>query len=181
MSVLKHLRSLSEMEFYKNAIRIRKDLTVWMLKDFGAKRNPKSVKQVIKNISEDDQKVIDDIFLKYGKTSNHQYQSEYPSWFVNYERKIISTILTNMIHCITKANSIYPSKEFEWDLRRKYQDIAITQCYALYQELQYIVSLFPTDLNRFCYLLEDIEKEIALLKGWRQSDNNVKNKRNKKG
>ena len=72
---------------------------------------------------------------------------------------------------ITKANSIYAVMQSEWEERRRYQDEAIATCYWLYQELQYITSLFPTDLNRFIPLLEDIEKEVSLLKGWRQSDN----------
>lgn len=171
MSVLKNLRGLSEMQFYKTAIGIRKELTVWLLRDFGAKRNVKSVNQVVKNISPEDQKIVDDIFAKYGKTSNHTYKSEYPEWFVDFERRIISENLAELVTNITEANSIYPNYMFEWDLRRGFQDKAVANCYRLYQELQYIVSLFPTDLNRFVELLDDVEKEVQLLKGWRQSDN----------
>lgn len=171
MSVLKNLRGLSDMQFYKTAIGIRKELTVWLLKDFGAKRNVKSVNQVIKNISPEDQKTVDDIFAKYGKVSNHTYKSEYPEWFVDFERRIISENLAELVTNITEANSIYPNYIFEWDLRRSFQDKAVANCYRLYQELQYIVSLFPTDLNRFVELLDDVEKEVQLLKGWRQSDN----------
>ena len=182
MAVLKNLRNLSSMEFYKNAIQIRKNLTVWLLRDFGTKRNSKSVNQVIKNIDETDQKIIDRIFEKYGKTSNHEYQSEYPEWFVTFEREIIVRILQELIENITRANTIYPSNEFlhqEYGLRRTYQDKAIGNCYTLYQELQYITSCFGTDLNRFIPLLESIEKEIDLLKGWRQSDNSQRKKREK--
>lgn len=171
MSVLKNLRSLSDMEFYKTAITIRKDITVWLLKDFGGKRNVKSVNQVIKDISQDDQDTVNSVFEKYGKTSNHTYRSEYPEWFVNFERNIIIKNISDMIINITQANSIYPIYMFELDLRRSYQDKAISGCYNLYQELQYIISLFPTDLNRFIPLLDDIEREVQLLKGWRQSDN----------
>ena len=171
MSVLKNLRSLSDMQFYKTAISIRKELTVWLLKDFGARRNVKSVNQVIKDITPEEQETIDKIFEKYGRSSKRTYQSEYPEWFVNFERNIISQNLAEMVTNITQANSIYPNFMFEWDLRRTYQDKAICNCYKLYQELQYIVSLFPTDLNRFVDLLDDIDREVALLKGWRQSDN----------
>ena len=171
MAVIKNLRSLSEMEFYKNAIYIRKDITRWIIRDFGAKRNYKSIKQVIKYIKKKKKKTIDDIYVKYNKNPNKEYQSVYPEWFVNYERTIISKILSDIVINITQANSIYPYKDFEWDLRRKFQDKAIADCYCLIQELQYIVSLFPTDLNRFCYLLDNIERETMLLKGWRQSDN----------
>lgn len=64
MSVLKNKRDLSDMEFYKNAIRMNQELVTWMMRNFGTERNPRSVNQVIKNISEDDQKAIDDIFFK---------------------------------------------------------------------------------------------------------------------
>lgn len=60
------MRKLSSMEFYKNAIRIRQRLTDWMLRDFGTKRNRRSVKQIIKEIDPTDQYVIDSIFEKYG-------------------------------------------------------------------------------------------------------------------
>lgn len=176
MSVIKNLRKLSTMEFYKNAIKLRKELTIWMIKDFGTTRYKKSVNHVIKDIKEDDQKVIDDIFLKYGKNPRRAFQSEYPSWFIEYERDTISRILQELIENIIRANFLYVSKGniTEYELRRKYQDIAIGCCYALYQELQYIVSVFDTDLNRFIPILESIEKEVDLLKGWRQSDNKLK-------
>ena len=60
MAVLKNLRKLSSMDFYKNAIRLRADITNWMLRNFGIKRNARSVNQVIKNIDTEDQKTIND-------------------------------------------------------------------------------------------------------------------------
>lgn len=177
MSVLKNLRSLSTMEFYKNALYIRKDLTQWLLRDFGAKKSPKSVKMVIKDITEEEKETVDKIFEAHGKSTNKEFQNEYPEWFVDFERKVITEKLYEMMTSITEANSVYPYRDFEWDLRREFQDKAVTNCYALYQELQYIVSLFPADLNRFVYLLDRIEKEIDLLKGWRQSDNKRRDKK----
>jgi len=41
MSVLKNLRSLSDMQFYKTAIQIRKELTVWLLKGWRQSDNKK--------------------------------------------------------------------------------------------------------------------------------------------
>ena len=121
MSVLKNLRSLSEMQFYKTAITIRKELTIWLLKDFGTRRNAKSITQVIKEITPEEQTQIDEIFARYGKTSRRTYQSEYPEWFVDFERRIISENLAELVTNITQANSIYPNFMFEWDLRRQYQ------------------------------------------------------------
>ena len=182
MAVLKNLRNLSEMEFYKNAIRMRVDLTNWLLRDFGVKRNPRSVNQVIKTIDETDQKTIDEIFAKYGKFPNHEFESEYPEWFVDFEREVIIKILQELIENITSANSIYPSKEFlheEYGKRREFQNKAICNCYTLYQELQYITACFKTDVNKFVPFLESIEREVDLLKGWRQSDNSRRKKMEK--
>lgn len=117
MSVLKNLRALSEMQFYKTAITIRKELTIWLLKDFGTRRNAKSVNQVIKDITPEEQAQIDEIFARYGRSSRRTYQSEYPDWFVEFERKIISENLAEMVTNITQANSIFPYFAFEWDLR----------------------------------------------------------------
>ena len=112
MAVLNNLRNLSEMEFYKNAIKMRVNLTNWLLRDFGTKRNPRSVTKVIKNIDEEDQNTIDEIFAKYGKSPKYEFQSEYPEWFVEYERKVIVELLQELVENITSANSIYPSKDF---------------------------------------------------------------------
>ena len=171
MSVLKNLRSLSNMEFYKQAISIRKTITTWLLKDFNTKPNKKSIKMIIKDLDEEDEKILNEVFAKYGKTPNQVFQSGYPQWFVDYERGIISRCLSDIVQNITRANSIYPINENEVELRRSFQDVAIAECYNLYQELQYIVSLFPSDLNRFINLLEEVEKEVVLLKGWRKSGN----------
>ena len=62
MSVIKGLRKLSTMEFYKNAIRLRQRMTDWLLRDFGTKRNARSINKIITGISEDDQKLINDLF-----------------------------------------------------------------------------------------------------------------------
>lgn len=62
MSVIKALRSLSGMEYYRNALFIRKDLTQWLIRDFGAKKNPKSVKQYLKDATEEEQETINKIY-----------------------------------------------------------------------------------------------------------------------
>lgn len=174
MSVLKNLRNLSEMEFYKQAIEIRKSLTAWLLRDFGYKKNPRTLKQVVKGIDEPDRKTINDIYEKYGFNPNKTFQTEYPEWFVDFERQVIMEILQELVANITSANSIFATRDFEFDLRRSYQDKAIICCFKLYQELQYIVSIFGTDLNKFVPMLDAVEREVELLKGWRRADNKTR-------
>lgn len=68
----------------------------------------------------------------------------------------------------------------EYALRRKYQDVAISECYALLQEVQYIVACFDVNINKLQPVLDKIETEVDLLKGWRQSDNKKRKDRLKK-
>ena len=64
--------------------------------------------------------------------------------------------------------------------RRKHVDEAIAQCYVLKQELQYIIRTLPVDLNKYERFAVEIDKQIALYKGVRQSDNRLlKQKPNK--
>nr|DAG41325.1 MAG TPA: group II intron reverse transcriptase/maturase [Caudoviricetes sp.] len=139
MSVLKNKRDLSDMEFYKNAIRMNQELVTWMMRNFGTQRNPRSVNQVIKNISEDDQKTIDDIFSKYGQSPNHEFVSEFPKWYVDRKRKRLLDLCDELIENITNANSIYPTEEFlheEYAMRREFQTMAICNCKDIEQVLQ---------------------------------------------
>lgn len=50
---------------------------------------------------------------------------------------------------------------------------AIGNCEQLLQEMQYIISIIPVDAQKYIRYVEMIEKEIALLKGWRKSDNKI--------
>lgn len=82
-------------------------------------------------------------------------------------------VLRNLISNITQANTIYPNCESEFYDRRNFQNHAIANCEELYQEMQYVVSILPSDINKYMRYVDMIEKEIALLKGWRKSDNRI--------
>ena len=68
MSVLKNLRSLSSMEFYKNAIELRKAITMWMVRDFGTRRNARSVASVIKDIDEQRGEITRECIVEHYKS-----------------------------------------------------------------------------------------------------------------
>ena len=103
-------------------------------------------------------KVIDEIFEKYGVQQNKQFQSEYPEWFVDSQREHIMNIMQNLIDEITSANSIYAISLFEFDKRRNHQNEAIACCFKLYQELQYIIAIFPIDLNNLIPIFASIDE-----------------------
>ena len=72
---------------------------------------------------------------------------------------------------IVAANSIYPITIEEVNYRRVLQDKAIANCEQLFQELTYLADMLPISLIKIEPYADVIDKEIALLKGWRKSTN----------
>lgn len=175
MSVLKSKRNLSDMQFYATALKVRKDISYWLLRDFNTRKGIRTIQQVIKDITDEDKAIIDGVFEKYGQPARDTYTVGYPDWFVNFERERLLGYTATMMQEIMIANSIYAKQPFEWAERRRHQNEAIATCFLIYQEIQYIISLFPSDLNALGCLLDDLKIEISLLRGWRSSDQ----KRNK--
>lgn len=169
--VLKNLRSLSNMEFYKAAKRIRTILTVWALKDFGTKKNTHSLKVFVKNISEDDKKLIDEIFNKYNLSPNHQVLIESPQAFIEKEQGRLDMLLAELMDNIVEANTHHNNMPVEARLRREAQDRAIATCFKVFHEIHHIMSVLKLDLNNLAEVVDMIDREITLLRGWRKSDN----------
>lgn len=170
MSVIKNKRNLSDLEFYRNAIVLRKDFTILLLKDFGIKDKVRNAVAITKNMSEEDAKKFNELVQK---NSQLYVLDKYPEWLINRMRDDILNLLHSLIMNITHANSIYPVFESEYYERRNLQNCAIANCEQLLQEFQYIISIIPTDINKYLRYTDMIEREIALLKGWRKSDNRI--------
>lgn len=173
MSVPTWKRSISKMEFFHNALELRKELTNLLMRDFGIKNIKRDITYVgkIENFTQDELDIIIPIFEKYkiGK----DFLDVYPLWLRDKTRTYIMDVLRNLISNITQANTIYPNCESEFYDRRNFQNHAIANCEELYQEMQYIISVLPTNVNKYMRYVDMIEKEIALLKGWRKSDNKI--------
>ena len=172
MSVPKSERGLSRLEFYHTAIRLRHDITLLLLRDFGVKdkvRNTSMIAQ-IHGIAPEDAKALQDVMDKYHMTS---ITEEYPDWLIDKMRSSIMDICRELIMNITAANTIYAVHETEFYERRNFQNRAIGNCEQLLQEMQYVISVIPVDAEKYMPYVDMIEKEIALLKGWRKSDNRI--------
>lgn len=169
MSVLKNKRSVSSLEFYHNAIMLRREITMLLLRDFGIKDKVRSVKSLygVPGMEPEDEQKFREIVEKYEMKAT--IIEEYPAWLIDKMRNNIMNILHNMIMNITQANTIYPVCESEFYDRRNFQNHAIGNCEQLLQEMQYIISIIPVDAQKYIRYVEMIEKEIALLKGWRES------------
>lgn len=71
-------------------------------------------------------------------------------------------------------DTIYPTNYGEYKKRRDYQNYAIVNCQQLIKELQRTVEVFQVDINLYKRHVKAIEKEIDLVKRWRQRDNKFK-------
>jgi hypothetical protein len=150
MSVLKSKRSLSKLEFYHNARKLRKNITELLLRDFGIRDKIRTVK-----IEEGEQQIIE----------------EFPDWLIIQFRTNIMEILKSLMMNIVAGNTIYPLNMEELAERRHYQNAAIVNCEQLLQELMYCEEVLPTKISSFLPFIESVVFEIKLLKGWRKSSN----------
>jgi len=172
MSVIKNKRSLSSLEFFHNALELRKEITDLLLRDFGVKDKTRTTNMMPKmyHMTDDDKALFTELCNRYKITSVLEI---YPEWLINNIRSGMLDIMRDMIRNITSANSIYPTSEEEFYERRIKQDRAIGNCEQLLQEMQYIITVLPTDVQKYMKYVDMIEREIALLKGWRKSDNKI--------
>ncbi len=172
MSVPVSERKLSNLQFYKNAIELRKSFTELLLKDFGLKETVKNLSLNVKYLKpvmdEQDYHLLEMIANKYN--SIHPIIERYPYWLVDNFRTNMLDLLRKLIYCITFANSIYPVCEHDYYERRKYQTDAVSCCETLIQEMQYVISILPCNIEKYMPYVESLIYEIKLLKGWRKRD-----------
>ena len=161
------------MEFYHNAIKLRLMITEFLLKDFGIKsrrRNLEFAKDVY-DIDDEDLSEIEDILSAY--YIKNSFIDNFPSWLIDKERDYFMDLLRDLMKNICSANTIHITNKEEYYLRRNYQTQAICDCENLLQEMQYVIYVTHPNVEKYMPYVDIIEKEIALLKGWRKSDNKI--------
>ena len=172
MGVPKGKRKESRFEAQHHYYHLRSEVTTLMLLDFGfsEEKYEKSIERYRENHATDEN--VDEVVERYRKKCE-----SFKRWFIDRECEAVLDILRRIESEFTAGNSIYPSetsaKLMEFCERRKHIDEAIAQCYVLKQELQYIIRTLPVNLNKYERFAVDIDKQIALYKGVRQSDNRL--------
>lgn len=96
----------------------------------------------------------------------------YNQWFKSKVNQCASLITSN----VRAANTIYPRTMHEYETRRDYQNAAIVNCEQLINELQRVVEIFDVDLNVYNRYVKAIDREIGLIKRWRQRDMAIKSR-----
>lgn len=156
MSVLVSKRAKSKLEVFVCANDIHKMLIELIQRDLGVR----DVDQVVR------------IRYAYGKDPVENFP-KYRELMRKSKDRIDETaaLLTTNLRI---ANSIYPTSMHEYEQRRDYQNYAIANCETLIKELQHVVEIFEVDINLYSRHITAINREIGLIKSWRQRDNKLK-------
>ena len=156
MSVLVSKRKESRFEAITYSIELHNMLLELMQRSFGIKNLDQFVR----------------LRFAHGKDKTEDF-SRYRYLMQNYKIRIdrIASLMTNNIRA---ANSIYPTTLHEYEIRRDYQTTAIVNCEQLIKELQRVVEVFEVDVNIYGKYIQAINREIGLIKKWRQRDNKIK-------
>lgn len=155
-----------------NAIDLRKIITEFGFRSFGLKerempKQPKNWEQWSDKSKED---WVNNEEQKLRKAKN------FDSWFVYNERSVLDIMLRKIVNDIDRANAINPQYLFECDEQRKLQDEVIGLCSNLKRELNYIGDVIPTNKNFITKTTKVINREINLVRGWRESCIDVRDK-----
>ena len=156
MSVLVSDRTESKFEAITYSIELHDMLIDFMQRSFGVK----DLDQLVR------------VRYAHGKDAKEDF-SRYRYLMLNYKNRIdqLASMLTSNVRA---ANSIYPTTLHEYEQRRDYQNPAIVNCEQLLKELQRIVEIFEVDVNLYSRYVKAIDREIGLIKKWRQRDNRIK-------
>jgi len=180
-------RGKSKADFMHNALRLRKEVTELLLRDFGvkgrvyehmreARMDDASREKFLRiighyDVREEDREELESII--HNCTYEEKKIAEFPAWLVEFFRKAILRIMENLMGHLYMGNSIYITMESEYQQRRNHWNAAIGCVYNLAAWLDYIRLTLPVDANKYGRYLERCQREIDMLRGVRKSDNAV--------
>lgn len=95
-------------------------------------------------------------------------------YLMNESKTQINHIASLLTCNLRAARSLYPTSMHEYEKRRDYQNAGIVNCNQLIDQLQHVVEVFNVDLNVYGRYIKAIDREIELIKKWRQRDNKIK-------
>lgn len=156
MSVLVSKRKESKFEAITFSIDLHDMLLDLMQRSFGVKDLDHLVR----------------VRYAYGKDETEDF-AKYRYLMSNFKNRI-DQLASQLTSNVRAANSTYPTSMREYEQRRDYQNSAIINCEQILKELQRIVEIFEVDVNTYGRYVNAIDREIGLIKKWRQRDNKIK-------
>ena len=169
MSVLKRKRKQSQFEVFHHLYQVRREITDFLLRDFGYNRQKAESRILHRMGAENAESMTENQREQYER--ERQRNDAFAAWFIKDERQVVVDCLREITKEVFLANSIYPTTPEELVSRRLHQDEAIGQCYRLIQELQYAIETLPVNVNAYTRFAETLQNQVNLIKGWRKSDN----------
>lgn len=150
-----------------NMLNIRTHLTELCYRGFGKKprKQPKEPKNFSQWSEESKER------WRTAQIANIHRQEQLDMIFIEDETKWIHNTCREIIGLIDSANKIEPQIILECDERRIMQTKAIGLCSNLNRELNFIMHTIPSNANFIVKQEKEIDREIALLVGWRKSCN----------
>lgn len=153
-----------------NMLNIREHITELAFRAFGKKprRMPKQPSNWDIWSEESRAKWIatQEMKLKFAEQCDLKFIAEEFVWFNNTLRR--------MVDVIDMANTLNPQTEHECDIQRDLQNEAIGLCSCLIRELNHIAATIPSNKNFAVKVVDEILREIDLLRGWRKSCNPIR-------
>ena len=146
---------------------IRRHITELCFRGFGLKKR-KPAKEP-KNFAE-----WSEVSRARWKQTQDEIRAKQEAWDIQYikdESTWLRNTCRDILNLISKANIMNPQTEHECDVQRDMQNEAIGLCDNLQRELTYIADTIPCNKNFLVQQYREIDKEIALLRGWRKSCN----------
>ncbi len=167
MGVLKRFRKTSPLEFFTSAQRLRHDLILLACHDFGIRPVSRSIELLARGMGKEDREAFTGIAQRYGLS---RAIDDCEPWIVARLRDSVWQLSRQLVLDLTAANAIYVTNERELAERRLLQDRAIGDCLQLTKEIELAIDLLPIEASRLTPHVAAIDREIALIKGWRKSD-----------
>ena len=160
-NIPKSKRSKSKLETQHLAYQIRRVVVYSLSADFGYSK----------------ERMQADIQKRYSSSTEEQLEKkmeaaeDFYADFIKLEREEVSKLCQGICRHLRMANTIYPRRIVEWDERRLQMDKALECCNALQDELQYIADTIPSDKNKYCSVVLQIQELFNKIKSLRSSDN----------
>lgn len=156
MSVLVSDRKESKFEAITFSVDLHNMLVELMQRSFGVKDLDSFVR----------------LQYAYGKDDKEDF-SECRS-LLHYSFQRFDGVASLLAGSVGAALSVYPTSMRVYGRGRDYQNDAVADCVRLIKELQHVVEVFRVDINLYGRYVQAIDREIGLIKKWRQRDNKIK-------
>lgn len=85
------------------------------------------------------------------------------------------SLVNELVNNITYANSIFPNNNENLELRKRYQTLAIANCFQIQNSLIVMEQCVQTvKVEQMTEIIDKLSHEIALLKAWQKSNKIIK-------